>query len=250
VWGCLRLAPINTYLFFTRGRSSEEATEYIVSEQIPAISQLCLSGDLHVDNIDVFCEKNVFNYQQSKRILTAGKKEGWAINFHGDELSLMHSGELAGELKAAAVSHLEEVSDRGIAAMVDSGTVGVLLPTTAYILHLTPPPARRMIDKGMAVALGSDFNPNAFCMSMPLVMHLACVMLGMTMEEALVASTINSAAALGLSRLRGSLEVGKKADILILTEDKWEHIIYQLGSVDRCIQYVIKDGRIIHESSR
>ncbi|XP_041379330.1 LOW QUALITY PROTEIN: probable imidazolonepropionase [Gigantopelta aegis] len=229
-----------------KGSSAEEATDHILQEQIPAIVEQCAQDQLHVDNIDVFCEKGVFDRNQSREILLAGKKAGWKINFHGDELHPMQCGELAGELEADAVSHLEEVSDSGISAMVQSGTVGILLPTTAYILRLKSPPARKMIDQGMAVALGSDFNPNAYCMSMPLVMHLACVNLHMTMEEALVAATINSAAALGMAEDVGSIEVGKRGDLLILSTARWEHLVYQLACHDQCIKYVIKDGNIVY----
>ncbi|XP_019855779.1 PREDICTED: probable imidazolonepropionase [Amphimedon queenslandica] len=231
-----------------RGLSSDEATLSIIEEQIPTISDLSSKGQIHVDNIDVFCEKGVFDLEQSRRILAAGKREGWRINFHGDELHPMGSGELAGELEAAAVSHLEEISDAGIAAMSQCGSIGVLLPTTAYMLRLRQPPARKMIEKGMAIALGSDFNPNAYCYSMPLVMHLACVNLRLSMEESLVAATINAAAALGLSDVCGSIEVGKKADLVILSAPKWENIIYQFGCHRDCIQHVIKEGNIVYST--
>ena len=165
-------------------------------------------------------------------------------------------------------------------------TFAVLLPTTAYILRLEPPPARRFIQgnilfhdpalwllfkciiifnhwASVPVALGSDFNPNAHCLSMPLVMHLACVNLRLTMNEALVAATINAAGttspnwmndslltpisffpgSLNKSASHGSLEVGKVGDMLILDAPKWEHLIYQLG--DPPIEKVIKRGKVV-----
>lgn len=115
------------------------------------------------------------------------------INFHGDELNYTGSGELAGELGALAVSHLEKISEEGIQAMAKRPSFAVLLPTTAYILRLHPPPARRLIEQGVPVALGTDFNPNAHCMSMPFVMNLACILMHLNMNEALVAATLNSA---------------------------------------------------------
>ena len=161
------------------------------------------SGELIVDSIDVFCEKGVFDVWATRKILQAGKAAGMSANFHGDELNAMNAAELGAELGARCVSHLEEISNQGITAMSNSGVIGVLLPTTAYILRLKPPPARKMIDEGshfpslyihmcihppthssthppiyppihpfihhfagIAVALGSDFNPNAYCMSM------------------------------------------------------------------------------------
>lgn len=105
-------------------------------------------GELQVDSIDVFCEKGVFDHDATRRILEAGKAAGMAPNFHGDELHPMGSGELAADVGAQCVSHLEEVSEVGIQAMAASGVVGVVLPTTAYILRLNPPPARKMIEQG------------------------------------------------------------------------------------------------------
>ena len=126
-------------------------------------------------------------------------------------------------------------------AMAEAGSVGVILPTTAYILRLKAPPVREMLEHGMIVALGSDFNPNAHCVSMPIVMHLACVNLRLSLNEALAAATINSAHSLGRSETHGSIEVGKFADLIILSEKKWEHVVYQLGQQD-VIRTVIKAG--------
>eukprot|EP01094_Clydonella_sp_ATCC50884_P026942 TRINITY_DN7543_c0_g1_i3.p2 TRINITY_DN7543_c0_g1~~TRINITY_DN7543_c0_g1_i3.p2 ORF type:complete len:169 (+),score=50.86 TRINITY_DN7543_c0_g1_i3:104-610(+) len=168
------------------------------------------------------------------------------MNFHGDEIHPMGAGELAGELEALAVSHLERVSDEGIAAMSKRPTFATLLPTTAYILRLEPPPARKLIDGHVPVALGSDFNPNAHCMSMPHVMNLACVLMHMTMEEALAAATINSAGSLGISATHGSLEVGKVADFVVIGAPAWEHVIYEL--VDPPIDAVYKGGVAVHEA--
>ena len=130
---------------------------------------------------------------------------------------------MGAKLRAEAISHLEEVkpihyeevmnylsdqiSEEGMRWMAASGSVGVILPTTAYILRLRPPPVRDMIRLGMVVALGTDFNPNAYCLSMPVVMHLACVNLRMSLAESLAAATINSAHSLGRSETHGSLEV-------------------------------------------
>ena len=129
-------------------------------------------------------------------------------------------------------------------AMAASGSVGVILPTTAYILRLKCPPVRDMVKHGMIVALGSDFNPNAYCMSMAMVMHLACVNLRMSMSESLAAATINAAHSLGRSSTHGSIEEGKVADMLILNEKKWEHLVYQFGQQD-VIKHVIKNGDVV-----
>ncbi|XP_022300190.2 putative imidazolonepropionase [Crassostrea virginica] len=229
-----------------KGSTAEKATADVINKQLPAIIDLMKTGDLHVDNIDVFCENGVFDLEQSRAILKAGKEAGLNINFHGDELHPLNGAEMGAELGALAISHLEEISEAGMAAMSKSGSVGVVLPTTAYILRLKPPPVRRMIEAGMVVALGSDFNPNAYCMAMPTVMHLACVLLNMSMPESLVAATLNAASALGLSKDYGSLSRGKYADMVIIDAPRWEHLIYQFGCHDKIIEYVIKKGHIAH----
>ncbi|TWW64830.1 probable imidazolonepropionase [Takifugu flavidus] len=229
-----------------KGKTVAEATEDILQVQLPRLKELMSAGTLRVDNIDVFCEQGVFDLDATRSILQAGKELGLNINFHGDELHPMNSAQLGAELGALAISHLEEVTDEGIAAMATAGTAAVLLPTTAYILRLPQPRARAMLDAGVIVALGSDFNPNAFCCSMPIVMHLACVNMRMTMSEALAAATINAAYALGRSDTHGSLEVGKHGDLLVLNNSRWEHLIYQLGGHRELIRHVVIKGNVIN----
>jgi len=226
-----------------KGKIAEEQTADIINNQIPKLGQLIASGEISPKLIDVFCEKNVFSVEQTRSILDAGKKIGLESNFHGDELSQIHAGELCGELRVLAMSHCEETTDDGIKAMALRPTAAVLLPTTAYLLHLKYPPARKFIEHHVPVALGSDFNPNAHCMSLPLVMNMACVNMGMKLEEALVAATINSAYSLGISDDYGSLEVGKIGDCVILNAPAWEHVIYQM--VDPPITRVIIKGVVV-----
>ncbi|MEE6521202.1 hypothetical protein FKM82_019299, partial [Ascaphus truei] len=204
-----------------RGKSATEAADEIIRDHLPALEQSVLNGEIHVDNIDVFCEKGVFDLESTRRILQAGKDLGLQINFHGDELHPMNSAELGAELGALAVSHLEEISDEGIAAMANAKCSAILLPTTAYILRLKQPRARHMLSAGVIVSLGSDFNPNAYCYSMPMVMHLACVNMKMSMNEALAAATINAAYSLGRSHTHGSLEVGKQGDVVIINAPRY-----------------------------
>ncbi|XP_041457895.1 probable imidazolonepropionase isoform X2 [Lytechinus variegatus] len=231
-----------------KGMTVQEATQDIINVQIPRIQELMNKGDLQVENIDVFCDKGLFEVEETKSILEAGMKAGMAINIHGDELHYVKAAELAASLGARAVSHLEEVSDAGIKSMAEAGSVAVLLPTTAYILRLKPPPARKMISEGVPVALGSDFNPNAYCLSMPLTMHMACVTFRMSLEEVLVAATINAAKSIGRSATHGSLEPGKVADMLIINAPRWEHLIYQMGRHQELLKTVIKKGEIVHFS--
>ncbi|CAI5785763.1 probable imidazolonepropionase [Podarcis lilfordi] len=231
-----------------KGKSAIEATDDIVSIHLPKLKQLELNGEIHIDNIDVFCEKGVFDLPSTRRILQAGKDLGLQINFHGDELHPMKSAELGAELGAQAVSHLEEISDEGIAAMAQAKCAAVLLPTTAYILRLKQPQARKMLKEGVIVALGSDFNPNAYCCSMLMVMHLACVNMKMSMKEALAAATINAAYALGKSHMHGSIETGKQGDLIIINSPRWEHLIYQFGGHQELIDYVIVKGKVVYKN--
>ncbi|XP_015230932.1 PREDICTED: probable imidazolonepropionase [Cyprinodon variegatus] len=233
-----------------KGKTAAETTEDILQVQLPRLKELMSAGRLQVNNIDVFCEQGVFDLESSRAILQAGKEMGLNINFHGDELHPMNSAEMGAELGALAISHLEEVTDEGIVAMAKAKTAAVLLPTTAYILRLPQPRARDMLDAGVIVALGSDFNPNAYCCSMPVVMHLACVNMRMSMTEALAAATINAAFALGRSDTHGSLEVNKHGDLLILNATRWEHLIYQLGGHQETIRYVIIKGNIVYDNDK
>ncbi|CAD5110993.1 DgyrCDS344 [Dimorphilus gyrociliatus] len=232
-----------------KGKTADEAVEDIISNQIPQIDKLIRDNILNVKNIDVFCEKGVFNVEQTRRMLNAGKSIGLQINFHGEELSLLESASMGADLGARAISHLEEISEQGIEKMAEKSTAAVLLPTTAYTLRLKRPPARKMIKAGIPLALGSDFNPNAHCFSMPMVMNLACVLFEMSMNEALVASTLNAAYSLGLSKTHGSLQTGKFADLIILDAPRWEHLIYQLGSHSYLIEAVIKKGEVIYNKA-
>ncbi|KAM5170494.1 putative imidazolonepropionase [Mantella aurantiaca] len=233
-----------------KGKSAQTAAKDIIENHLPALKQMALNGEIHVDNIDVFCEKGVFDLESTREILEAGKAIGLNLNFHGDELNPMNSAELGAELGAHAVSHLEEISDEGIAALAVAKCSAVLLPTTAYILRLKQPRAREMLRAGVIVSLGSDFNPNAYCVSMPMVMHLACVNLRMSLKEALAAATINAAYSLGRSHTHGSLEVGKQGDVVIINAPRWEHIIYQFGGHQELIEYVIIKGKLVYRNER
>ncbi|KAL7748358.1 putative imidazolonepropionase [Sorochytrium milnesiophthora] len=204
-------------------------TAEILDQQIPAILAECEQHRVHVDNIDVFYEKGVFERDETLKVLQRGKELGWTINFHGDELHPMQSGEVGALVSARAISHLEEVSEKDIALMAQHTIFAVLLPTTAYVLRIKPPPARAMIDAGVPVALGSDFNPNAHCVSLPHVMNLACINMRMTMNEALVACTINSAASLHAETLHGSIEPGKWANLVVVNNPDWRHVVYEVA---------------------
>jgi len=226
-----------------KGMKEDEATEDVIKNQIPALKEMIDKGEIDPELIDVFCEKGVFERENTRRILEAGKAIGLKANFHGDEINYIDSGTLGAEVGALAISHLENLDDKGIEAMAKNNIAGVLLPTTHHLLKLKDPPARKMIEQGVIVALGSDFNPNAFCLSMPLTMNFACVNLKMMPSESLVASTLNSAYSMGRSKTHGSLEKGKVGDLVVVNAPKWEHIIYEMA--DSPIKYVVKKGNVI-----
>lgn len=225
------------------GHTAASMTQDIVSRQIPAIKALKEQGLINPLLIDVFCEKGIFEVEETRAILEAGRSIGLRPNLHIEELKHLGSGVMAAEQQALGVSHLEHLDAEGIAALAQAGTVGIALPSTQYLLHLPPAPVRQMIDSGMPVALASDYNPNAPCLSLPLIMHLGCINLGLTMAEALVACTLNAAASLGKSETYGSIEVGKAGDLVLVKAPSWEHLIYQMG--DSPIDVVVKAGRVV-----
>lgn len=239
---------VNNFLIHSipKDKTVEDATKNVLEVQLPALAEAMKAGEVECELVDVFCDRGIYEISDTRKILSAGKDLGLEINFHGDELTPIKASELAGELGALAASHLEHVSDEGIVALALRPTVAVLLPTTAYILRLTPPPARKLIIGNVPIALGSDFNPNAFCVSMPMTMNLACVLMHMTMSEALVAATINAAHSMKRSKTHGSIEVGKVGDLVILDSPAWEHLIYQM--VDPPIGVVVKMGTVVWSS--
>jgi len=216
--------------------------DLIVQEMIPLVVKHKLA-----EFCDVFCEKNVFEIEDSRRILNAAKKHGLGVKLHADEFAPLGGAELAVELGAVSADHLMAISDNAIKMMATKGnrTVAVLLPGTTFMLGLKSyAPARRMIDAGLALALATDFNPGtSFTESLPMIMTIACVKMKMTPAEALSAATINAAVAINRQELIGSLESGKQADMVIWDCPSYKHIPYHFGVnlVDR----VIKSGRVI-----
>ena len=179
---------------------------------------------------DVFCETGVFSTEQSEKLLRAAGALGLGLKIHADEINPLGGAELAAELGAASADHLLAVSDAGIKRLAAGNTVATLLPLTAFCLRQPYAPARRMIDSGCAVALASDYNPGScFTGSIPLLLALAVMQMQMTAPEALTALTLNGAAALGRADSIGSLEVGKRADCLLLQYPDYRFLFYHTG---------------------
>lgn len=213
--------------------------EYIIEEVLPQVAE----GEL-ADFVDVFCETGVFTPTQSRAILTAAQGLGLALKLHADEMSSTGGAELACELGATSADHLLAVSDDGVAALAASDTVAVLLPATAFCMRRDYAPARRMIDSGAAVALASDYNPGScYTYSLPLVFGLAVIAMHMTAAEALTAATLNAAAAVGRAGSIGSLDVGKRADIVLLDAPDYRYLSYATGL--NIVAHVLKDGEMV-----
>ncbi|HMK39922.1 MAG TPA: imidazolonepropionase, partial [Bacteroidota bacterium] len=193
-----------------RGRTGEYVG-LIVDTMIPYVGRKKLARFC-----DVFCEKGYFELDDAERVLGAARSAGMQLKLHADELTAMGGAELAARLGAVSADHLEHVSARGIAAMEKAGVVAGILPGVSFFLNHGYAPVRALIDGGVAVAIASDFNPGS-CMSwsMPMMMTIACTQMRMTPEEAITATTLNGAAALGLSGEVGSIEAGKRADLIV-----------------------------------
>ncbi len=211
----------------------------VVEEMIPKVAEKGLA-----EFCDVFCEKGVFSLEQSRRILTVGKKYGLKPKIHADEMSTLGGAELAADVEALSAEHLLFSSAEGIKAMAEKDVVAVLLPAAAFSLMIGRyADARLMIDSGVPIALGSDFNPSCWIENMQLVIALACHFMKLTSAEAIVASTINAAHAIGRAGEIGSLEVGKKADVAVLDVPNHKFLGYSFGS--NLVDKVIKNGRMV-----
>jgi imidazolonepropionase len=193
---------------------------------------------------DVFCEVGYFSVEESRKILEQARTHGLALKLHADEFNSIGGTQLGAQLQAASVDHLEHISDDAIAGLRQGKTVAVLLPGVSFFLRNPYAPARKLIDAGVPVAIASDFNPGS-CMSfsMPLMMTIACTQMSITPEEAITATTLNGAAAMGVSEQVGSIEVGKRADIVLYDIPHYRYLAYHFGT--NLAAKIIKNGTIL-----
>ena len=217
----------------------EEFVREVAEEMIPYIAENKLA-----EFCDVFCEKGVFTAEESRVILEAGQKYGLASKIHADEIEAIGGSVLAGEIGAVSAEHLIVCDEAGMDSMAKGGTIACLLPATSFYLGAKFAPAREMIEKGIPVALASDFNPGSCpCLNMQFVMNLGCLKYKMTPEEVLNAVTLNAAAAIHRADVTGTLEPGKYADILIWDAYDLNYIFYRLGS--NLLAKVLKKGKVV-----
>ncbi|MGE7092465.1 imidazolonepropionase [Lysinibacillus sp. NPDC048646] len=221
-----------------KGRE-DEFVDMLVGDMLPKVAELGLA-----EFNDVFCEKGVFTPAQARRILEAGKALALTPKIHADEIEPYKGAELAAEVGAISAEHLLVASDEGIQKMAATGTIAVLLPGTAFFLRAPFARGRLMIDEGVPVAISTDFNPGSSpTISLPFIMNLACMHMGMTLEEILTATTINAAYALNRGDQIGSLEAGKQADVIMLDVANYKQLQYFYGM--NHTHTVIKNGRVV-----
>ncbi len=211
--------------------------DYLIQEGLPMARG-------RADFCDIFTEKNVFELEDSERLLLAARDMGFKLKMHADEIVPLGGAGLAAKLGATSADHLLKASDQDLLAMRDAGVIATLLPLTAFSLKEPYARGRDMIDLGLAVALGTDLNPGScYSQSIPLMLALATIYMGLTIEEALTAVTLNAAASIGRADRVGSLEVGKKADILVLDCPNHGHLSYHFAM--NLVEIVIKKGFVV-----
>jgi imidazolonepropionase len=214
----------------------------IIDTMIPKVAKQRLA-----EFCDVFCENDVFNIEQSRRILVKAKEHGLKPKVHADEMTPFGGAELAAEVDAVSAEHLLFASENGLRMMARKGVTAVLLPAAAFSLMTAKyADARKMIDLGVPVAMGTDFNPSCWVENQQLIIALACRQMQMTPAEALVAVTINAAHAINRANEVGSLEVGKKADVVVLDVSDYRFLGYRFGV--NLVEKVVKEGKLVFDS--
>lgn len=218
---------------------SGEYIDFIISDMLPLIQREGLA-----EFCDVFLETGVFGVGESRRLLTAARERGFGLKLHADEIDELGGSLLAGELGAVSAEHLIATGERGMAAMAKGGVIAVLLPCTSLYLNKSFARARDMIAHGIPVAVATDFNPGSCpSLNLGLCMTMAYLKYRMTPEEILSAVTINAACAVNRGRSTGTIEPGKKADMVIWNAEDMETLCYRMGS--NLAGTVIKNGTTV-----
>jgi imidazolonepropionase len=223
----------------------EDYVRAVVSEMIPEVSRAGLA-----EYADAFVDAHAFRADEARRVLEAASAHGLGVRVHADQLADDGGALLAAELGAASADHLEHVSPAGIEALARSGTCGVLLPAASFFLMQGPrPPARRLVEAGVPVVVATDFNPGTCpCESMGAALWFACLTVGLSVDEAITAATLNAAHSLGRGKTTGSIETGKRADLVIHGVPSRYHLVYRFG-VPR-VRTVIAAGKVVVDDGR
>lgn len=217
----------------------DKYVELIISEMIPKIAEEGLA-----EFCDVFCEKGIFSIKQTRKILETAIRYGLKPQIHIDEIVDTNGALLASEIRAIQTGHLLKSNDNGLKAMAEAGVIATLLPATPFCLMLNEyAPARKMIELGIPLALATDLNPNCWTESMQMIIALACYHMKLSPAEAITAATINGACAIQKQDEIGSLEIGKKADLVVFNVLNHEFLPYHFGV--NLVSKVIKNGKII-----
>jgi imidazolonepropionase len=213
--------------------------DFMIREVMPYIADSRLA-----EFMDIFCEEGVFSVEESRKLMLEGKKLGFGLKIHADEIVPLHGAELAAEMGAVSAEHLMAASEEGIEAMSRAGVAAVLLPGTSfYLMAGRYAQAKKMMEQGIRVALATDYNPGSCpTENLQAVMTFACMGMRLLPEEILRCMTINAAYAVKREHEIGSIEAGKKADLVVFDAPNMDYIVYHFGinHVDK----VIKNGRL------
>jgi len=214
--------------------------DLLILQVLPEVAEKNLA-----EFFDVFCEEGVYSVEESRKLIRAAKEVGLKIRIHADEFSPLGGAVLAVEEGATSADHLIKVTDEGIRKLSESSTVATLLPAVPFFLmQQTRAPARKLIEEGAIVAIASDFNPgSSMTESMLFIIQLAVLTMGMSIEEAVNAATANASYALGRDKDVGSLEEGKKMDLILFEVPHYFFLVYHLGI--NPTKYVIKNGKVV-----
>jgi len=214
--------------------------DFIVNTAIPEVSEKKLA-----EFCDIFCEKGVFDLAQSRRVLQAAKDAGFGLKIHANEINNLGAAVLAAELGAVSAEHLIASNDDDMDALAAAGVVAVLLPTTSFYLGKDFANAEKMLQKGIAIAVASDFNPGSSPnFNLQLSMTIACLKYGLNPAQVLTAVTLNAACAINRGDVKGSIEMGKDADLVIWNCPDLDYLFYRFGNNQA--KHIIKNGELIN----
>jgi imidazolonepropionase len=221
----------------------QDYIELLIARILPEVSRQKLAR-----YADAFVDANAFTLDEARRILTAAREQGLGVRLHADQLADDGGAILAAELGAASADHLEYASPEGIEALARAGTCGVLLPAATFFLMMdATPPGRKLIDAGVPVVVATDFNPGSCpADSMSAALWFACLTARLTVDEAICAATLNAAHSLGLADEIGSLEPGKRADLVVHAVPNRYHLVYRFG--EPRVSKVVVNGELAYEA--